>query len=358
MHVCRGALGMGINNSAAAKTIGEQSADDWQLRPERHAAALPPEAGPLARVLQNPEVEAIVARYRDADARAIAQQAKYRRTGRISIWGRFMALAVAGIALLPVDELIAFSPRGALIVAQGGALIVSLLAALWVIQRGYFSNWMHARGAAEIARVDLFNRVLDASGEVHPAELDLLPLKLEYFRRYQRDVQCAFYGGRGAQHARAAGETMRWKFISLALVAVITAAILYSLGVFGGNTPWGDTSTQKVAIAFMTLVSAVLALASDTSLMDLSERNAARYATTYANLAKLRDQFLEPVRSAAAKGDAAAVHAFAKIVNEQISSEHREWVYIHDLAPRPEMELLMRLPLVGQQLAGNKPAMR
>jgi hypothetical protein len=88
----------------------------------------------------------------------------------------------------------------------------------------------------------------------------------------------------------------------------------------------------------------------------MSERNAARYATTYANLSRLREQFLEPVRAAAAQGDEAAVHAFTRIVNEQISSEHREWVYIHDLAPRPEMELLLRLPVVGRQLAGDAPA--
>ena len=349
---------MSANNTEAAKAIGEQAADDWHLRPEKHADALPPQARPLARMLRTPEVEAIFARYRDADVRAIAQQAKYRRMGRISIWARFMALAVGGIALLPFEELLGFPPRGALIVAQGGAIIVSLLAALWVIQRAHFSNWMHARAAAEIARVDLFNRIRDASSEVQPGELALLPLKLEYFRRYQLDVQCAFYRGRGAEHARAAGATMRWKLISLALVAVVTAAILYSLGVFGGSARWDDATTQKVAIGFMTLVSAVLALISDTSLMDMSERNAARYATTYANLSKLREQFLEPVRAAAAQGDAAAVHAFIQIVNEQIASEHREWVYIHDLAPRPEMELLLRLPVVGRQLAGEAPAKR
>jgi hypothetical protein len=348
---------MSANDTEAAKAVGEQAADDWHLRPEKHADALPPAGGPLARVLRTPEVEGIVARYHDADARAIAQQVKYRRLGRVSIWARFMALAVGGIALLPLGQLNMFLPRSALIVAQGGAIIVSLLAALWVIQRAHFSNWMHARAAAEIARVDLFSRILDASSAVQPGELGLLPLKLEYFRRYQLDVECAFYRGRGAEHARAAGATMRWKLISLALVAVVTAAILYSLGIFGGSARWDDV-TQKVAIAFMTLVSAVLALISDTSLMDMSERNAARYATTYANLSKLRAQFLEPVRAAAAQGDEAAVQAFTRIVNEQISSEHREWVYIHDLAPRPEMELLLRLPVVGRQLAGDAPAKR
>jgi hypothetical protein len=349
---------MATTPQTPARAIGEQAPDDWRLMPEQPADKLPPEAGPLQRILKTPDIQAIATRYRAADAQALTAQARYRRTGRVVIWARFLALGTGGIALLPIDTLTALSLRPAFIVVQGAALIVSLLAALWLTQRGSFSRWMHARGAAEIARVELFDKVLAATAEVRSGEFEVLPLKLEYFRRYQLDVQRAFYGGRGGQHARAAGNTALWKFVSLAVVVVGAAAILYALGVFGDSGRWSDDTTQKVIIGFMTLISAVLALVSDTSLMDLNERNAARYATTHANLNEFKERFLEPVRAAAAQADEAAVLAFAKLVQDQISSEHREWVLIRDLTPRPEIELLLKLPLVGQQLAATENAKR
>jgi hypothetical protein len=338
-----------------AAIIGTQSRDDWRLTPHKHADDLPASTGPLQRILRSPEIAAIMQRYRVADDLAISEQARYRRMGRLTIWARFVALAAGGIGLLPIDALLDLALRPVLIVVQGMALIVSLLAAVWLTWRGTFAKWMHARGAAEIARVELFDKVLAATTEQRAHELTALRLKLEYFRRYQLEVQLAFYAGRGAQHSRAAGDTMRWKFISLALVVLGAAAILYALGVFGDASRWGQEATQKVVIATMTLVSAVLSMVSDRSLMDLNERNAARYATTHTNLAELKEGYLEAVREAADRGEEAAVLAFAKVVQEQISSEHREWVLIHDLAPRPELELLMRLPGVGTRATRSAP---
>jgi hypothetical protein len=344
------------SSTGPQEIIGTQSPNDWRLAPHEHADNLEraaPQAASLQRILRTPEIGDIMKRYRDADALALAEQARYRRAGRLAIWSRFAALAAGGVALLPIDRLLTQSLRPYLIVVQAIALMLSLLAALWVTWRGTFSKWMHARGAAEIARVDLFDRILAAPVDGQPGELAPLRLKLEYFRRYQLEMQCAFYAGRGAQHAQAAGNTTRWKFICLALVASGAAAVLYALGLFADPSRWEHETAQKVIIAAMTLVSAVLASVSDRSLMDLNERNAARYGTTHQNLAKLRDDYLPAVREAADRGDEAAVLAFVRVVQDQISSEHREWVMIHELAPRPELELLMKLPGAKKRLAGD-----
>jgi len=178
-----------------------------------------------------------------------------------------------------------------------------------------------------------------------------LPLKLEYFRRFLLDSQIAYYKDSRNEHLHAAGRTQVWKLLNLVFIVLATVGILYSLGALGGGRQWGDEQTQRAVIAFMTLVSAVLATYSDISLMDMDDRNAARYETTYANLARLRDDFLERVRLAAEEGNESAVTAFTRLVLDQLSSEHREWVLIRDLAPRPDLELLASLPLVGEKIS-------
>jgi hypothetical protein len=339
----------------AEQAIGKSLPSDGELLPEEQAAALPPEAGPLARILREPRAQAIIARYRQGDTQAIAAQRAYRFTGRVSIWARFIALVVGALALAPLQFWSSATAQTAAIVVQGAALITSYLAASWLAWRGLFSAWMHARVTAEIARLDLFEHVLAAGQEPRPGELPLLPLKLEYFRRFLLDSQIAYYKASRDEHLRAAGRTRVWKALYLAFIVLATAGILYTLGALGGGRQWGDEQTQRAVIAFMTLVSAVLATYSDISLMDMDERNATRYETTHANLARLRDEFLERVRLAAAEGNEAAVAAFTKLVQDQVSSEHREWVLIRDLAPRPDQELLARLPLVGERIAGKGP---
>ena len=43
----------------------------------------------------------------------------------------------------------------------------------------------------------------------------MLPLKLEYFRRYQLDVRQRYYRGRGTQHKAAAWHNNRWLTASM-----------------------------------------------------------------------------------------------------------------------------------------------
>ena len=78
----------------------------------------------------------------------------------------------------------------------------------------------------------------------------------------------------------------------------------------------------------------------DISLMDMNERNAARYRSTYENLVYLRDAGLDQARNLAASGQMNGVRHFTHLVNDQISSEHREWVTLKDLMPKLNQSLL------------------
>jgi len=70
----------------------------------------------------------------------------------------------------------------------------------------------------------------------------------------------------------------------------------------------------------------------DNKPINQDERNAARYAATHQNLEALADRPLEEARSAAAADDANDLQAFVALVQEQISSEHRQWVDLRAVA--------------------------
>jgi hypothetical protein len=321
---------------------------DWRLAPAAHAAALPVEAGALRRILQHPDIHAIIAAFENADKQAVDAQRRYKRVARLRLYTGVAATIVGATFVLPLDAWISgFLSIPAAI--QYGSLAISIVAALHLIRSKPFDAWMKARARAEIARVDLFNRVMTANDNTpQPGELPLLPLKLEYFRRYQLDVQLRYYKGRGEQHARAAGETARWQFVSVALTGLAGAIALISLTKFlidfaplpgwikdvsqivqAHLPPWTNKAVLAIGIVSSTLFGASISR----SLMDLDERNASRYLTTAANLELYRATGLKAARLDAAAGLMDKVQGFVDKIQDQISTEHREWILLGDNMP-------------------------
>jgi hypothetical protein len=96
---------------------------------------------------------------------------------------------------------------------------------------------MNKRAESEIARIELFNRIVHTHETSQGDELPLLPLKLEYFRRYQLDVQRRYYRGRGEQHAAALWRSNWWLIASLVItVASVLLAMLVGLQM---TAAWG-----------------------------------------------------------------------------------------------------------------------
>jgi hypothetical protein len=205
---------------------------------------------------------------------------------------------------------------------------------------------MKARAKAEIARIALFDEVMKAvDSPAQPRELPLLPLQFEYFRRYQLEVQLRFYEGRGKQHDRAAGHTERWKYVSIGLTAIagaIAAISVTKLLIDLAPVPdWikADNETlrsflpswtNKAVLAIGIVSSTLFGASISRSLMDLDERNASRYLTTWENLKFIKQTLLETARADAVAGRAEEVKKFVKDVQDKISSEHREWIVHRD----------------------------
>ncbi len=325
-------------NAAAAAIGADDPAADWQLRPDTHAAALPPEAGTLARILQSADVRAIMTRYTAADSRAVAAQAVYKKRSRQAIYARLGAILVGGLFLLPLGGagVAGVSAVKLGIVVQYACLGIALGLAAFLSARKLFSRWMEARAEAELARLALFDVVMEADEAARPGELPVLPLKLDYLRRYQLDVQTRYYLGRGEQHQHAAGQTER-AILWLNVLSVASFLPLFVVAAdYLGLIHIANVSALLGVLALGTAFSGILGALSAISSMNLDERNAARYLVVHENLKDLSGASLAQAREAAARGDDAAVRQFTDAVQRLISSEHQEWIVLRNHIKRPE----------------------
>lgn len=332
----------------AEQAVGQDDeTSDWELRPERHAGGLPSVAGALRRILLRPEVGSIVSDYIKADTSAGTAQQRYKAVGRLGLYTATVASVVGAAFLLPIETFLA-PIRPFVSAIQVSALCVAFLASRLLVKSKPFDSWMQQRGVAELARAALFDTVSKAQEPSSGDELPSLPLRLEYFRRYQLDVQRRYYRGRGAQHQAAVWRNNKWLSVSvlvtaLAGVAGTIVALQISqpyvnlpawLGEFLSLFP--PAELNRVILALGVVASSFYGLGTARSLMDLDERNASRFRTTSANLEYLVATGLENARSAAAAGREDDVLRFIERVQQQISSEHREWVILANMEQDPE----------------------
>jgi hypothetical protein len=229
------------------------------------------------------------------------------------------------------------------------AMVGAFAAARLLIHARLFDLWMKQRAAAEIARINLFDRIVQLDEPSAPDELPLWPLKVEYFRRYQLDVQRRYYRGRGTEHAAAI-----WRNNRLMRLGVLVTAAAVALGIFAGLhlaatlgmpipqviSAWSEAiagqELQRVLLALGVLSSSLYGLGTARSLMDLDERNASRYLVTAENLDFLAEAKLAAARQSAADDSAGPVLAFISDVQDLISSEHKEWLVLREIRSNPD----------------------
>lgn len=344
----------------AIAAIGTDAPTDWKLEPRTHAARLLPEAGALRRVLERPEIAEFIAGYETSNPAAGGWQKIYRRWSRLAFVCRFGAIAVGAIALLFVAGTIA-GPGLTLALTVEYALIVGSLVASFILAiRKPFEKWMQARGQAENARLDIFKFATEAEEAPRAGELPLLPLQLEYFRRYQLDVQRLYYRGRGAEHAKGARKIRLARWLATGLVAF--AAVPAGLGLLAtwappllpaALIPAADIARSHgmhtVLLVLGIITSALADMVAALSLANLDLRNSVRYLSNADNLDALREKYLDAARAAAADGNKDKVADFIELAQMYISSEHREWVLVRDLAQGLTLENFAHLRLPGRR---------
>lgn len=339
-----------MSQSQAQIAIGQDdAASDWLLRPEHHAQQLPEDAGALKRVLERDEIKHIIDRFRAADTKAIEAQARYKHIGRLGLYAATLATITGALFLLPIDTWVRGLPAEIASIVQVLGLAVAFLASRYLVSAKPFDAWMKNRAEAEIARVALFDVVVDATEPARAGEIPLLPLALEYFRRYQLDMQRRYYKGSAARHQSASWRNNQWLRAGLAFTAaslvlgfLLALRVAFDLGV--PVPTWllilppdmAGTGPNRISLALGVVASALYGLGVARSLMDLDERNASRYASTSENLEFLAETRMEAAREAAAAANADVVRSFVADVQNQISSEHREWILLSAREVRPD----------------------
>jgi hypothetical protein len=221
------------------------------------------------------------------------------------------ALMVAGVLSNALSDGIA---EGLLIAASVIGVVGGAIAGIWIRRIGdgrLLEAWMTKRAAAETERLRYFELIGKSAQLREPL------LQLEYFRRYQLDVQRAYYGVRSEQHRVLADRALSLSSSGIAVASIgngLAGVLALTL-----SAPWA-------AIAGLGLLGQAFANAVENGeATSQDRRNAERYARTRELLDQLY-ALLDRVRAGTAAGELAALHNFVDSVQDQLSLEHRQWL--------------------------------
>jgi hypothetical protein len=304
----------------AVAAIGEGRPDDFILAPTTHAEELAGKVPALAALLGTAKLATLARQYERRDRDAGEAQERFKQAMR---WANTAVLATGVLgALILVAGLLeeAFDANlWPLLLALGlGALVSGALASMWLFrvrEGNLVEAWMGQRAHAESARLEYFATLVKAVNDA-PSEPPLALLKLEYFRRYQLDVQLAYYDRRGRQQRDSADRTLTIGGFAAALGAVASgsAGIAASIA-----APWAALAALGV------IGTALAAFAATREAVNQDRRNAERYGRTLSALEILRGR-LDDVRGGVLAGSQDVLEEYVAAVHEQLSLEHREWL--------------------------------
>lgn len=304
--------------SDAARIIGSGSPGDYRLSPVEHAAQLKISAPKLAAVLTRSGPVELARQYADADTEALAAERTFKQwvirascavlaTATVSALLMAVALLAGRLGGLTQTILIVLALIG---VATGAIASMSLFR---VKEGRLLEDWMTARAHAETKRLSYFSNIANSP---EPPDRELELLKLEYFRRYQLDLQLAYYKSRRSRHRNSAERTL-----DISAGAVMAAAIATgAAGVLGAlRSEWAALGSLAV------LGAALQAFAAARESLNQDRRNAERYEHSAQALQGLRER-LDDVRVGIAAGSTSALGEYVAAVQDQLSLEHRQWL--------------------------------
>jgi hypothetical protein len=302
---------------AAREAIGEGEVDDYVIAPTHHPDQLAEKAPALVKLLRRSEPGTIARLYETKNKEAEHAQLVFRRTANRGNWAVFLTACFSAMLLTIPPLAHSTGTVGWLPALFGSCGILSgALGSMWLfkVRCGHqLERWMTARAAAETQRIRYFEVATTLSGDGEHSSIPLPLLQLEYFRRYQLEVQRAFYRRRGADHERAADKMLTLSSIAAAMASFATGIA----GLLGGA--WVSLAgCAVVATGLSTFASAKEAVNQD-------RRNMERYRRTLDALESLSGR-LDAVRMATALGEREAKDRFVSAVQEQVSLEHRQWL--------------------------------
>jgi hypothetical protein len=262
--------------AAAQDALGRASSGDYKIQPANHAQELEAKAPALAALLRSSELSVLAEQYEKKDKEATENQAVFKTTASRANWAVLLTACFSTLLLIvgPTKSVAGVSVPNVLAIVGVCGVISGALGSMWVYRARegkLLDNWMTARAAAEMLRRQYFEAVTSfvAPGNVSPIAPALL--QFEYFRRYQLDVQIAFFQSRAADHRRDANRLLSLGAGSVALASIGAGLAAVLSGI---NPSW-------VAIAALgTVATALASFASTKESVNQSRQNAERYTNT------------------------------------------------------------------------------
>jgi multisubunit Na+/H+ antiporter MnhB subunit len=337
---------MNIITERAIAAIGPVSKGDWKIEPEKHAEGLPPEARLLRDALMDAELQHVIEKFRTHDEEASRAQWSYKWKAMGAAFASFLALVLGSVLVLPGYRFMTAEQNSEVGIAQTVLVGLSILLLLGNELRNPFRRWMEQRSLAEETRMNLFERVL-AIKQQSPGqqnELPLLPLQLEYLRRYLLESQRKYYERHGTRAKWALRGAYFLRGVALLLLIIAGLPLLWDLrgesfipgwlDEFAKQMPEKSLFAQHVFLALALAGVALKVLVDSHAAISLNYRGAWRYPLIVYELDNLADPHLADARADAAAGEAEPVMRFADSVQKKLMLEHQEWLAIAKIPER------------------------
>jgi hypothetical protein len=306
----------------AQDTIGAATDTDYVIAPTRHAEEFKVKAPALSVVLGSSAVSVAARRYEERDKDANVSQAEFKRVfNRSNITVLLTAILIAlilAIGIVAPPEWAKFA-RALLIGLGIASVITGALAAydLNTLKQGkLLGAWMSNRALAETARLEYFNIVAKSTAAASTPDSLVELFKLEYFRRFQLDVQRDFYRVRSRENWQKAKQILSLSGLAIAGAALVT-------GLAGSLNFWSPKVAALAALG--TVFTALSSFAANHEGVYQNQRNAERYARTGEALEGIAAK-LDDVRAGVQQAGQEPLMGFIEAVHEQLSLEHRQWL--------------------------------
>jgi len=312
--------------TARAIAILDAAGDPWQWQDV--ANKLPIDATSLKYALPS-QYDPTLETYNRYDSNVHPAEERDNRVAAAGTFLRRLVILVGVAFLLPLEDWFPelwrkLQPEGPVLLLQMFSLaLLSLVTYYRTTARTYF-KWQSEVAKAQLAQKNSFEAVVRAKPAHPEAGLPLLPLQLEYFRRFQLDRQRLRSGYQAKALAKAAGLEGWRRYVNIALVLAAFASIAYVVMAVRGEitVPGGDLA--KISFARGIIVCALFGAIVSRSYINKDEADAHRYLAIKERLDALAGEPLQYARQAAVvREDHEAVIDFVRLVHDAMFTNYR-----------------------------------
>lgn len=308
-------------SSTILKGIGENAANDYLLDLDTHISRYQDVFPAFTALMKNSEIEYIADRYHTYDQEALSWQKRYRNYATWLRWSTFAAAAFSATMIMAgtlgtqeiFQESLENLPKIILIISTILTIVFSGASTtlLMLIKRlRLLEKWMGNRAKAEDYRIQYFEQIAE---DLPTEDTRMASIYLEYFRRYQLDIQLAYYQQRSTNMEKKSMNSAIWIAVLAGLVIIINGII----GSLGLKFTFLVTATL--------IIQAYSAMISNKESGEQNERNASRYKKQAEDLGRISSS-IDRMRASIQNGKTEVIKQFLEAIHQPMRAENQQWL--------------------------------